>query len=76
MQTTFKRIAAALLISLSLGLSGTAMAQAIAPINVNSADEELLAELPGIGPSRDLSVPALCCLLFRPPVHALPSLFI
>ncbi len=31
MQTTFKRIAAALLISLSLGLSGTAMAQAIAP---------------------------------------------
>ena len=52
MQTTFKRIAAALLISLSLGLSGTAMAQAIAPINVNSADEELLAELPGIGPSQ------------------------
>ncbi|WP_083024584.1 ComEA family DNA-binding protein [Vreelandella lionensis] len=56
MQTTFKRIAAALLISLSLGLSGTALAQAIAPINVNSADEELLAELPGIGPSRATAI--------------------
>ncbi|MGO1625802.1 MAG: ComEA family DNA-binding protein, partial [Halomonadaceae bacterium] len=49
---TFKGFAAALLISLSLGLSGGAMAQQVAPINVNTADAELLQELPGIGPSR------------------------
>ncbi|WP_404342449.1 ComEA family DNA-binding protein [Vreelandella venusta] len=56
MQTTFKCFVAALLISLSLGLSGTAMAQAVAPINVNSADAELLAELPGVGPSRAAAI--------------------
>ncbi len=49
---TFKGFAAALLISLSLGLSSGAMAQQVAPINVNTADAELLQELPGIGPSR------------------------
>jgi competence protein ComEA len=47
-----KGFAAALLISLSLGLSSGAMAQQVAPINVNTADVELLEELPGIGPSR------------------------
>jgi competence protein ComEA len=47
-----KGFAAALLISLSLGLSSGAMAQQVAPINVNTADAELLEELPGIGPSR------------------------
>lgn len=56
MQTTFKCFVAALLISLSLGLSSTAMAQAVAPINVNSADAELLAELPGVGPSRAAAI--------------------
>lgn len=49
---TLKGFAAALLISLSLGLSSGAMAQQVAPINVNTADAELLTELPGIGPSR------------------------
>ncbi|SHM42333.1 ComEA family DNA-binding protein [Vreelandella subglaciescola] len=49
---TVKGFAAALLISLSLGLTSGAMAQQVAPINVNTADAELLKELPGIGPSR------------------------
>ncbi|GGC80271.1 ComEA family DNA-binding protein [Vreelandella lutescens] len=56
MQTTFKRFVAALLISLSLGFTGAALAQAVAPINVNSADEELLTELPGVGPSRAAAI--------------------
>jgi competence protein ComEA len=47
-----KGLLAALLISLSLGLSSYALAQQVAPININTADAELLAELPGIGPSR------------------------
>lgn len=49
---TLKGTLAALLLSMSLGLSGGVLAQEVAPINVNSADAELLAELPGIGPSR------------------------
>lgn len=49
---TLKGFAAALLISLSLGLSSGVMGQQVAPINVNTADAELLQELPGIGPSR------------------------
>lgn len=56
MQTTLKSLAMALLISLALGLSGTAIAQVVAPINVNTADEEMLAELPGIGPSRAAAI--------------------
>ncbi|MDR5898585.1 ComEA family DNA-binding protein [Halomonas vilamensis] len=47
-----KGLLAALLISVSLGVSGNVLAQQVAPINVNTADAELLAELPGIGPSR------------------------
>lgn len=47
-----KGILAALLLSLSLSLSSGVLAQQVAPINVNTADAELLAELPGIGPSR------------------------
>lgn len=47
-----KGLLAALLLSLSLGLSSGVLAQQVAPINVNTADAELLAELPGIGPSR------------------------
>ncbi|WP_017430005.1 ComEA family DNA-binding protein [Vreelandella jeotgali] len=49
---TLKTLAAALLFTLSLGLSTGVTAQQVAPINVNTADAELLAELPGIGPSR------------------------
>ena len=49
---TLKGTLAALLLSISLGLSSGALAQEVAPINVNTADAELLAELPGIGPSR------------------------
>lgn len=54
MPNLIKRLAIALLFSLSL--SGAAIAQSVAPINVNSADEELLAELPGIGPSRAAAI--------------------
>lgn len=52
MNMTLKGVLAALLLSVSLGLSSSVLAQEIAPINVNTADAELLAELPGIGPSR------------------------
>ncbi len=44
---------AALVISMMLMLSPlAAVGQEVAPINVNTANAELLAELPGIGPSR------------------------
>lgn len=49
---TLKGLTAALLLSCTLGLSGGAVAQQVAPINVNTADAALLGELPGIGPSR------------------------
>lgn len=52
MNMTLKRMLVALLLSVSLGLSSNALAQQLAPINVNTADAELLAELPGVGPSR------------------------
>lgn len=52
MNITLTKMLAALLFSISLGLSSGVLAQEIAPINVNTADAELLAELPGIGPSR------------------------
>ncbi|RBI65664.1 ComEA family DNA-binding protein [Vreelandella sulfidaeris] len=52
MTMTLKKIFAALLFSMSLGFSSGVLAQDVAPINVNTADAELLAELPGIGPSR------------------------
>ncbi|MFI0473005.1 ComEA family DNA-binding protein [Halomonas sp. HMF6819] len=39
-----------------IGVSGAALAQSMAPINVNTADEELLAELPGVGPSRAAAI--------------------
>ncbi|MFC7369847.1 MULTISPECIES: ComEA family DNA-binding protein [Vreelandella] len=56
MKTMLKGLLAALLLSLSLGVSSIAMAQNIAPININTADAELLAELPGIGPSRAAAI--------------------
>lgn len=42
----------AALLGLMLSVAPLAMAQELAPINVNTADAELLTELPGIGPSR------------------------
>lgn len=42
----------AALLGLMLSVAPLALAQDVAPINVNTADAELLAELPGIGPSR------------------------
>lgn len=44
---------AAALLALVLGMAPMgAVAQDVAPINVNTADAELLTELPGIGPAR------------------------
>ncbi|RUR29829.1 ComEA family DNA-binding protein [Vreelandella nanhaiensis] len=54
MNMTLKSLIAALLLSLSL--SCNVLAQEVAPININTADEELLAELPGIGPSRAAAI--------------------
>ncbi|WP_299316299.1 ComEA family DNA-binding protein [uncultured Halomonas sp.] len=49
---TRSALAAALLaLALSMAPMG-AVAQDVAPINVNTADAELLTELPGIGPAR------------------------
>ncbi|KAA0013744.1 ComEA family DNA-binding protein [Billgrantia pellis] len=47
-----KGVVSAVLLSLALSFTSLAMAQEVAPINVNTADAELLAELPGVGPSR------------------------
>ncbi|WP_447528288.1 ComEA family DNA-binding protein [Vreelandella sp. TE19] len=54
MQRILKGLVAAA--ALGLSLSGGAFAQSVAPINVNTADEELLAELPGVGPSRAVAI--------------------
>ncbi|WP_444677916.1 ComEA family DNA-binding protein [Halomonas sp. E19] len=42
----------AALLGLMLSVATLASAQEVAPINVNTADAELLTELPGIGPTR------------------------
>ena len=47
-----KGIVQGLLLALVLSFAGTVMAQEVAPINVNTADAELLTELLGVGPSR------------------------
>lgn len=52
MKQSMKGLLAALLFSTGIGSVSSALAQEVAPINVNSADTELLDELPGIGPSR------------------------
>jgi competence protein ComEA len=52
MNKTLKGMLAALMLSVCFGFSSGLMAQEVAPINVNTADAELLVELPGIGPSR------------------------
>ncbi|MFC7090101.1 ComEA family DNA-binding protein [Halomonas salifodinae] len=41
-----------LLFALLVGLAPLALAQEMAPINVNQADAEMLAELPGIGAAK------------------------
>ncbi len=51
MKITLKGLLAAPLLSLSLGFLALHWPRHRA-INVNTADAELLAELPGIGPSR------------------------
>ncbi len=57
MKGTIRTGFGALLIALLLGLAPlTATAQDVAPINVNEADAELLAELPGIGPSKATAI--------------------
>jgi competence protein ComEA len=47
-----KRILQGALLALLLSFASLATAQDVAPINVNTADAELLTELPGVGPSR------------------------
>ncbi|AXY42973.1 ComEA family DNA-binding protein [Halomonas sp. JS92-SW72] len=45
------------LLALLLGLAPLgAVAQEVAPINVNTADAELLTELPGIGPAKAAAI--------------------
>ncbi|ERS84218.1 MULTISPECIES: ComEA family DNA-binding protein [unclassified Halomonas] len=47
----------ACLVALMLGLTPLgAVAQEVEPINVNTASEELLTELPGIGPSKAAAI--------------------
>nr|WP_163503024.1 ComEA family DNA-binding protein [Halomonas socia] len=48
MQGLFKALAFSLLLTFAL----PALAQEMAPIDVNTADAELLAELPGVGETR------------------------
>lgn len=52
MRETLGKLVPAICLTLLLGLAPMAMAQDVAPINVNTASAELLAELPGIGPSK------------------------
>lgn len=52
MRETLGKAVPAMFLTLLLGLAPLAMAQDLAPINVNTASAELLAELPGIGPSK------------------------
>ncbi|RTR06516.1 ComEA family DNA-binding protein [Halomonas nitroreducens] len=49
MPSTLKECLAPLALVLLLGLAAPALAQEMAPVNVNTADAALLAELPGIG---------------------------
>ena len=52
MKTALKHGLSCLLLAMLLGIAPLTLAQEMEPINVNSADAALLAELPGIGPSK------------------------
>jgi competence protein ComEA len=52
MKTALKHSLSCLLLAMLLGIAPLTLAQEMEPINVNSADAALLAELPGIGPSK------------------------
>ena len=57
MKIRFHALFGACLVALMLGLAPLgAMAQEVEPINVNTAGAELLAELPGIGPSKATAI--------------------
>ncbi|TDR56668.1 competence protein ComEA [Halomonas ventosae] len=60
MKTAIMRRLPGLLLVMLLGLApfiaGQALAQEMEPIDVNSADAELLAELPGIGETRAAAI--------------------
>ncbi|WP_290909827.1 ComEA family DNA-binding protein [Halomonas sp.] len=57
MQGMTRNALAGVILALLLGLAPLgAVAQEVAPINVNTADAELLAELPGIGPTRAAAI--------------------
>lgn len=56
MKTLIKESLAALSLALVLGLAAPTFAQEMAPINVNTADATLLAELPGIGEVKAMAI--------------------
>ncbi|KGE78150.1 ComEA family DNA-binding protein [Halomonas sp. ND22Bw] len=56
MKTRYITGIAALGLTLMLGLVSPAIAQDMAPIDVNTADVTLLAELPGIGETRAAAI--------------------
>ncbi len=57
MKIRFHALLGVCLVALMLGLAPLgAMAQEVEPINVNTAGAELLAELPGIGPSKAAAI--------------------
>ncbi len=57
MKRTLTRLLGGSLLALLLGLAPLgAVAQEVEPINVNTASEELLTELPGIGPSKAAAI--------------------
>ncbi|MCK2182854.1 ComEA family DNA-binding protein [Halomonas getboli] len=56
MKSQAKALLTALGLALVLGLATPAMAQEATPINVNTADATLLAELPGIGETKAAAI--------------------
>lgn len=56
MKTHHKAALAALGLTLMLGLAAPTIAQDMTPIDVNTADAALLAELPGIGETKAAAI--------------------